>query len=31
MIDTGKHEDEAGVERDIGIVKEGDEKLGYFP
>ena len=31
VIDTGKHEDEAGVERDIGIVKEGDEKLGYFP
>ena len=31
MIDTGNHDDEAGVERDIRIVKEGDGKLGYFP
>ena len=31
VIDTGNHEDEAGVERDIRIVKEGDGKLGYFP
>ena len=31
VIDTGKHEDEAGVEKDIRIVKEGDRKLGYFP
>ena len=30
-IDTGKREGEAGVERDIRIVKEGDKKLGYFP
>ena len=30
VIDTGKHEDEIGVERDIRIVKEGDGNWVIF-